>query len=142
MDLIGVAGGVAKSTHEGFGFTLAVNNLDRTTLALIGSNPLTSDGATPAAGDFNVASLDDEADETGVIVSVTYAAAASSQATSTTQLQTETVQDPIASLDSIRCVRSRTHRGWCYTSCRQDGSRCRGRRQRQCDPIHDRRGHQ
>src|SRR5262249_51861171 len=75
-----MAGGVAKSNHIGFGFTLAVDNFDRTTLALVGSNPLTNGGATPAAGGYNIASLDIEALTTGVIVAVSYAAASSTPA--------------------------------------------------------------
>ncbi len=75
-----LAGGVAKANHIGFGFTLSVDNLDRTTLALIGSNPLTNGGATPLAGSFNVASLDIEALTTGTIVSASYAAGISTPA--------------------------------------------------------------
>jgi hypothetical protein len=98
-DLIGVAGGVATSTHLGYGFTLAVNNLERTTLALIGSNPLTSGGATPTAGAFNVASVDDEADEMGVILSVTFSAASSSPTPPTPpQAQDD---DPVQSISSF-----------------------------------------
>jgi len=74
----GLAGGAATSQHLGFGFTLAVNNFSRTTLALVGSNPLTNNGAAPLAGFFNVASLDALATTTGVIALITYAAASSS----------------------------------------------------------------
>src|SRR5262249_11458940 len=92
-DLIGVGGGVARAQQLGFGFTLAVNNLDRTTLALIGSNPLTSNGATPAAGAFNVASVDDEAVENGVIFSFTLSAAVTSEQQSPLNPQTDPLLD-------------------------------------------------
>jgi hypothetical protein len=70
-----VAGGAARGGHKGYGFTLAVNNINRTTLALIGEN--TDSSSALLAGEYNVASLDVEAETTGALVSVGFAAAAS-----------------------------------------------------------------
>ncbi len=106
MIVLSIAGGVAKSTHEGFGFTLAVNNIDRTTLALLGSNPLTNGGATPRAGEFNVASLDVEAMETGIVLGVTFAAASSTAAPPAPP--SELSVDPVASVDNLDSFRGRS----------------------------------
>ncbi|HEV3078683.1 MAG TPA: hypothetical protein VGY66_02850, partial [Gemmataceae bacterium] len=81
--VVSLSGGVATGNRLGFDFTLAVNNFNRTTLALIGSNPITNGGATPLAGAFNVAGLDVEAITSGTIVSVSFAAGVSTTDIST-----------------------------------------------------------
>ena len=76
MDVVGVTGSAIKSNHIGVGFTVAVNNVQRTTLALIGST------ATPSnPGSFTVGSLSVHAESAGIVASVSYAAASVAPAT-------------------------------------------------------------
>ena len=68
--LVGVTGGAVKGNHIGVGFAMAVNNLNRTTLALIGSK---SKPTMP--GSYKIASLDVNATDEGQVGTLTYAAA-------------------------------------------------------------------
>ncbi len=83
MIIVAVTGGAVKSNHIGVGFTVAVNNVNRTTLAVIGVLnpslyiPTPYPGPhTALAGNFNVSSLSANATDEGAIGSLAYAAAA------------------------------------------------------------------
>ena len=69
--LVGITGSAVKSEHIGFGLTFAVNNVQRTTQALIGNGS----GAPGSSDNFDVASLTVQAANTGAIYGVAYAAA-------------------------------------------------------------------
>ncbi len=75
--VVGIAGGYGSSEHTGFGLTLAVNNFNRTTLALIGDTP---DQTPPpgAKGQFNVSGLEINAVTEGTVVGLSFAAASTS----------------------------------------------------------------
>ncbi len=82
MIVVAVTGAAVTSNHIGVGFTVAVNNVERTTLALIGElnpslyNPTPySSPYTPAADNFDVSSLSANATNEGAIGSLAYAAA-------------------------------------------------------------------
>ena len=77
--VVGVAGGFGTSQHSGFGLTVAVNNFNRETLALIGD---TSDQTpTPGQnGDFNISGLQVNAVTQGVVAGLSFAAASASSA--------------------------------------------------------------
>ncbi len=71
---VGVTGGAVKSQHLGVGVTVAVNNVSRTTEAVIGSLN------TPAQkGNYDVGSLNVNAQNTGFVASVAYAAVSVTQ---------------------------------------------------------------
>ena len=82
MIIVAVTGGAVTSNHIGVGFTVAVNNIERTTLAVIGElnpslydpNPYSSP-YTPLAGNFDVTSLHANATDEGAIGNLAYAAA-------------------------------------------------------------------
>ncbi len=68
--LVGVTGGAVTGNHIGVGFAIAVNNLNRTTLALIGST------STPTKlGSFDISSLAVNATDEGQVGTLTYSAA-------------------------------------------------------------------
>ncbi|MGA2700304.1 MAG: hypothetical protein ABSH35_04325 [Isosphaeraceae bacterium] len=67
--IVGVTGGAVKSNATGVGFAMAVNNVNRTTLALIGS---TSTPTEP--GSYDISALDVNATDQGLVATVTYAA--------------------------------------------------------------------
>src|SRR5208337_4305820 len=67
--IVGITGGAVKSNHIGVGFAMAVNNVNRKTLALIGS---TSTPVTP--GSYDISALHVNATDEGVVATVTYAA--------------------------------------------------------------------
>ncbi|MCA1685762.1 MAG: hypothetical protein LC745_07190, partial [Planctomycetia bacterium] len=70
MIIVGVTGGAVTSNHIGVGFSISVNNIKRTVLALIGSTK------TPSKkGAYQVASLHVAATTEGDIGTVAYAAA-------------------------------------------------------------------
>src|SRR5271166_4264338 len=71
--MVGIAGSFGSSEHSGYGLTLAVNNFNRTTLALIGTTPNQSAGSS---GDFNIGGLQVHAVNQGIVVGLTFAAAA------------------------------------------------------------------
>ena len=80
VTMVGVAGGYATSQHSGYGLTLAVNNLNRTTWAIIGNSP----DQTPTAGqngNFNISGLQVNAVTGGTLVALTSAAAVTSTST-------------------------------------------------------------
>ena len=57
--MVGITGGVVMGNHIGVGFAMAVNNLNRTTLALIGTAP-SDDGTIPTPtlpGSYDIAAL-------------------------------------------------------------------------------------
>ena len=68
--IVGITGGAVKSNHIGVGFAMAVNNVNRKTLALIGS---TSTPVTP--GSYDISALHVNASDEGVVATVTYSAA-------------------------------------------------------------------
>src|SRR5208337_95697 len=68
--IVGVTGGAVKSNHIGVGFAMAVNNVNRKTLALIGS---TSTPTEP--GSYDISALDVNATDEGLVATVTYSAA-------------------------------------------------------------------
>jgi hypothetical protein len=71
MIAVAVSGGAVKSNSVGAGVSFAVNNINRTTLALIGSQ------TTPTIpGSFTVGALHVNSTDEGFVTSVTYAAAA------------------------------------------------------------------
>ncbi len=84
--LVGVTGGAVTGNHIGVGFAMAVNNVNRTTLALIGS---TSTPTEP--GSYDIASLDVGATDEGQVGTLTYAAAFISP----TQGQVQSNNNPI-----------------------------------------------
>ena len=82
MIVVAVTGAAVTSNHIGVGFTVAVNNIERTTLAVIGAlnpslyNPTPYSGPyTPEADNFDVSSLSANATDEGAIGSLAYAAA-------------------------------------------------------------------
>ncbi len=70
MIVVGVTGGAVTGDHVGIGFSAAVNNINRTTLALIGS---TSTPTMP--GSFTVGALKVNATNEGMVGGVSYAGA-------------------------------------------------------------------
>ena len=73
--MVGVTGGVVTSSHTGVGFAMAVNNLNRTTLALIGRSPSDSTTDPLAKGNFDVSALNVTATQEGLVTSITFSAA-------------------------------------------------------------------
>ena len=74
VTVIGIAGGYGSSQHTGFGLTVAVNNFNRQTLALIGN-----DQTTPTiGGDFNISGLQVNAVTDGTVAGLSFAAASAS----------------------------------------------------------------
>ncbi len=71
--MVGIAGSFGSSEHSGYGLTLAVNNFNRTTLALIGTTP---DQSASPSGNFNIGGLEVHAVNQGIVVGLTFAAAA------------------------------------------------------------------
>jgi hypothetical protein len=74
-DLINLAGTVSKGGRAGFGFTATVNVLDRTTLALLGANPNDSHDALAASSVHLGGDLGINAENAGVLVTASFAAA-------------------------------------------------------------------
>ena len=95
MIVVGVTGGAVKSNHIGIGFAAAVNNINRTTLALIGS---TSTPTMP--GSFTAGVLHVNATNQGIVAGVSYAGSSvsSSEGTPATSNADEPTDD--ASLPS------------------------------------------
>ena len=93
--MVGVTGGAVKSNHIGVGFAMAVNNLNRTTLALIGS---TSTPTTP--GSYDISSLAVNATDEGLVTTVTYAAASVSPSEGQVESNNQQVVNPITGLPS------------------------------------------
>ena len=71
--IVGVTGGAVKSNHIGVGFSAAVNNIDRTTLAVIGG--ATSQGTPTAGSTIDAGMVRVNATNDGLILGVSYAGA-------------------------------------------------------------------
>ena len=77
--MVGIAGSFGTSEHSGYGLTLAVNNFNRTTLAVIGTTP---DQSAGPGGNFNIGGLQVDAVNQGIVVGLTFAAAATTTSSS------------------------------------------------------------